>query len=141
MILWRRLDMPGHEMAAITLHRNRWNLAGVALFMHGEHPCRLEYEIECDATWGTRDVTVRDAAAEARCRRPRSGARRVAAIPGVQPRGGRAAIHAAVGINVSLRERTRAVQGRAHRQRRRVRRRLSGRVARGRRERYRGRVS
>jgi uncharacterized protein len=59
MILWRRLDLPGHETAEITQHRNRWNLAGTAMFVHGRLPCRLDYEVECDTTWGTRDVTVR----------------------------------------------------------------------------------
>ncbi len=31
MILWRGLDSPGHESAAITQQRNRWNLAGTVL--------------------------------------------------------------------------------------------------------------
>lgn len=59
MMLWRRLDLPGHETAEITQQRNRWNLAGTAMFVYRKHPCRLDYEIECDMTWGTRDVTVR----------------------------------------------------------------------------------
>ena len=59
MILWRRLDLPGHEAAAITQHRNRWNLSGTALFVYRRQSCRLDYEVECDMSWGTRDVTVR----------------------------------------------------------------------------------
>jgi len=59
MMLWRRLDWPGHEAAAITQQRNRWNLAGVALFAMDGQPCRLDYEIECDMHWGTRDVSIR----------------------------------------------------------------------------------
>src|SRR5438270_10564532 len=59
MILWRRLDHPGHETAEITQQRNRWNLSGTALFAYRRLPCRLDYEIECDMTWGTRDVSVR----------------------------------------------------------------------------------
>ena len=65
MILWRRLDLPGHEGAEITQHRNRWNLAGTALFAYRRQPCRLDYEIECDMLWGTRDVTVRGQIGEA----------------------------------------------------------------------------
>jgi hypothetical protein len=65
MILWRRLDLPGHETAAITQHRNRWNLAGTAMFAYRRQACRLDYEIECDMTWGTRDVTVRGQIGEA----------------------------------------------------------------------------
>jgi hypothetical protein len=59
MIVWLRLDMHGHEAAAITQQRNRWNLSGVALFVYDSQPCRLDYEIECDGNWGTRDVSVR----------------------------------------------------------------------------------
>ena len=59
MIMWKRLDMSGHEAAAITQQRNRWNLSGVALFVYDSQPCRLDYEIECDGNWGTRDVSVR----------------------------------------------------------------------------------
>lgn len=65
MILWRRLDLPGHEAAEITQQRNRWNLAGTALFAYRRQPCRLDYEVECDMTWGTRDVTVRGQIGEA----------------------------------------------------------------------------
>jgi uncharacterized protein len=65
MILWRRLDLPGHEAAEITQQRNRWNLAGTALFAYRQQPCRLDYEIECDMLWGTRDVTVRGQIGEA----------------------------------------------------------------------------
>lgn len=59
MILWRRLDLPGHEAAAITQHRNQWNLSGTALFAYQRQSSRLDYEIECDMHWSTRDVTVR----------------------------------------------------------------------------------
>ena len=65
MILWKRLDLSGHETAEITQHRNRWNLAGTAMFAYRKQPCRLDYEIECDMTWGTRDVTVRGQIGEA----------------------------------------------------------------------------
>ncbi|MDQ2768202.1 MAG: putative glycolipid-binding domain-containing protein [Gemmatimonadota bacterium] len=58
MILWQRLDWPGHDAAAITQQRNRWNLAGTALFVMNEQPCRLDYEVECDMHWGTRDVSI-----------------------------------------------------------------------------------
>jgi uncharacterized protein len=59
MMLWRRLDTPGHEAASITRQRDRWNLAGTALFAHEGKPCRLDYVIECDAGWETREVSVR----------------------------------------------------------------------------------
>ena len=59
MILWRLLASPGHESAAITQQRNRWNLAGTALFAYDGTACRLDYEIECDMSWGTRDASIR----------------------------------------------------------------------------------
>lgn len=49
-ILWRRLDLPGHEAARLsgtTLH-------GAAVFLHENRPCRLDYEIVCDDAWRTR---------------------------------------------------------------------------------------
>jgi uncharacterized protein len=65
MILWKRLDLPGHEAAEIRQHRNRWNLTGTAMFVYRRQPCRFDYEIECDMQWGTRDVTVRGQIGEA----------------------------------------------------------------------------
>jgi hypothetical protein len=58
MILWRRLDIPGHEVAELASDRGGWRLSGVALLAHEGRPCRLEYEISCDATWQTRSATI-----------------------------------------------------------------------------------
>jgi hypothetical protein len=58
VIIWRRLDLPGHEAATVSLVRNRWNLSGVALFAFEGQPCRLDYEIECDSAWSTRDARI-----------------------------------------------------------------------------------
>jgi hypothetical protein len=60
-ILWRRLDLPGHEIATLAGDRSGWHLSGVALLAHEGRPCRLEYEIDCDATWETRTVSIRGA--------------------------------------------------------------------------------
>jgi hypothetical protein len=57
-IMWRRLDMPGHEVAELTASSAGWELQGVALFAHEGQPCRLEYRIACDAEWRTRSVRV-----------------------------------------------------------------------------------
>lgn len=57
-ILWRRLDLPGHEIAELASHDTGWLLSGVALFVHRERPCRLEYAIDCNAEWQTREVRV-----------------------------------------------------------------------------------
>ncbi|HEX5717576.1 MAG TPA: putative glycolipid-binding domain-containing protein [Thermoanaerobaculia bacterium] len=49
MILWRRLDTPGHESARL-IDRS---LSGTAVFLHEGQPCRLEYLLTCDADWRT----------------------------------------------------------------------------------------
>ncbi|MDQ6636082.1 MAG: putative glycolipid-binding domain-containing protein [Gemmatimonadota bacterium] len=63
-ILWRRLDIPGLEVAELAAGRGGWRLSGVALLAHEGRPCRLDYEIACDATWQTRTVTIHGALGE-----------------------------------------------------------------------------
>ena len=58
-ILWRRLDLPGHEAARLTRSAAGWTLAGASVFAHDGRPCGLDYSIECDAEWRTRAATVR----------------------------------------------------------------------------------
>jgi uncharacterized protein len=57
-ILWRRLDMPGHEIAELARADDGWKLCGIALLAHEGQPCRLEYRIVCDAHWRTRSLRV-----------------------------------------------------------------------------------
>lgn len=57
-ILWRRLDMPGHESARVYGDDDGWYLDGAAIFLQGDKPCRLEYFIECDPDWHTTTVIV-----------------------------------------------------------------------------------
>lgn len=57
-ILWRRLDLPGHDAARIVRRTGGWELGGCALFVHGGKPCRLDYRIECDDGWRTRAARV-----------------------------------------------------------------------------------
>jgi len=58
-ILWRRIDLAGHEVAELAPSGAGWRLAGVALFAHEERPCRMEYAILCDAAWRTTQATIR----------------------------------------------------------------------------------
>ena len=53
VVLWRRLDQPGHESARLSFRESRWRLAGTAVFAHRQQPCRLDYEVVCDAEWRT----------------------------------------------------------------------------------------
>jgi len=57
-VLWRRLDVPGHETARVERVADGWRLSGVASFAAAGAPCRLEYTIDCDERWVTRRCEV-----------------------------------------------------------------------------------
>jgi hypothetical protein len=52
-IIWRRLDMPGHESARVFLQDSRWQVDGSAVFVYEREPCRLDYRLECNSDWET----------------------------------------------------------------------------------------
>ena len=49
VMIWRRLDIPGHESARLV----DGHLSGTAVFLHEGQPCRLDYLLVCDADWRT----------------------------------------------------------------------------------------
>lgn len=51
-ILWRSIELKGHEACRLFSQEADWRLAGTAVFSH-DQPCRLEYVIVCDASWNT----------------------------------------------------------------------------------------
>jgi hypothetical protein len=53
VVLWRRLDQPGHESARLYFQQFRWYLSGTAVFAHRQQACRLDYLVVCDAEWRT----------------------------------------------------------------------------------------
>ncbi len=57
-IIWRRLDMPGHESARVYSDGDGCYLDGAAIFLYEKQPCRLEYLIQCDPDWQTAFVSV-----------------------------------------------------------------------------------
>ena len=57
-IVWRRLDVPGHEIAALETAGDGWQLSGTAVFVHDRRPCRLDYVVSCDAAWSTTGAHV-----------------------------------------------------------------------------------
>jgi uncharacterized protein len=57
-ILWHRLDQPGHDAARLEEQGGGYRIEGTAVFGEGEHPCRLDYRVTCDARWHTRSATV-----------------------------------------------------------------------------------
>lgn len=58
LVLWRRLDQPGHEAARLIFHDPFWHLSGTAVFAHDGMPCRLEYLVACSAGWQTLHAKV-----------------------------------------------------------------------------------
>jgi hypothetical protein len=57
-ILWHRLDQPGHEAARLVASPSAWRLEGSAVFLQTNLPCRLDYQIVCNADWETRLASV-----------------------------------------------------------------------------------
>lgn len=57
-VIWRRLNMAGHEYARVFLEDSRWLLEGTSVFVFEKQFCKLDYSIECGADWQTRTVKV-----------------------------------------------------------------------------------
>jgi hypothetical protein len=63
-ILWRRLDVPGHEIGRLVRRDDAWELFGTAVFAHESGPCRLDYSVRCDSGWRTTSARVTGAAGD-----------------------------------------------------------------------------
>ena len=63
-IVWRRIDIPGHEVATIVPAGDGWRLGGVAVLVESGRPCRIEYDIRCDARWTTQRCVIHGHIAE-----------------------------------------------------------------------------
>lgn len=57
-ILWRRIDLPGHEACRLFQFNDEWWLEGTAVFSSDHRPCRLSYFVTCDSSWNTRRGSV-----------------------------------------------------------------------------------
>ena len=57
-ILWRGFILPGHEACRLLSRDSGWHLEGSAVFSHEQHPCRLDYQVLCDAAWRTLSAQV-----------------------------------------------------------------------------------
>src|SRR5688572_24785868 len=57
-ILWRGFVLPGHEACRLFSQDSRWHLEGIAVFSHEQRPCRLDYQVVCDAGWRTLSTKV-----------------------------------------------------------------------------------
>jgi uncharacterized protein len=58
-ILWRRLDVPGHDACRLIQRHDGWDVEGTAVFRLDGAPARLDYRVGCDAAWRSRQGHVR----------------------------------------------------------------------------------
>jgi len=58
-MIWRRLDMPGHDACRLVETTSGWKIAGTAVFRDRSGPAALAYHVEGDAGWRTREAWVR----------------------------------------------------------------------------------
>jgi hypothetical protein len=59
IIVWRRLDLPGHEIGRLERRHDGWQLSGTAVFSHERRPCKLDYVVTCDSGWRTDSAQIR----------------------------------------------------------------------------------
>lgn len=57
-IFWRRIDLPGHELAHLEENDDGWTLRGTAMFLHESGPARLDYVVECDRVFATKSALI-----------------------------------------------------------------------------------
>ncbi|WP_352727989.1 putative glycolipid-binding domain-containing protein [Mesorhizobium sp. M0276] len=57
-ILWRRLDLEGHDACLLSPNDGGHSLEGQAIFIQDGQPCCLAYKLDCDAGWRTRAAQV-----------------------------------------------------------------------------------
>ncbi len=57
-VIWKRLDLPGHESCRVLASEMGWRLSGAAALAADGQACRLDYQIDCDRQWVTQSATV-----------------------------------------------------------------------------------
>src|SRR5262249_25348930 len=57
--VWKRHDLPGHEVCRVLQRDTGWEVAGVAVLVYERQACRLDYVVVCDLQWLTRSTVVR----------------------------------------------------------------------------------
>ena len=58
IMLWRRLDLPGHEIGRLERRGQGWQLSGTALVCYERRPCKLDYLVICDSGWQTESARI-----------------------------------------------------------------------------------
>jgi len=57
-IIWKRLDLPGHDFAQVISAQNGRILSGTAIFLFDDVNCCLNYAVLCNSFWETKKVQV-----------------------------------------------------------------------------------
>jgi len=57
-ILWHGFALSGHEACRLFSQGPYWYLEGTTVFSHEQRPCRLDYQVVCDAAWRTLSAKV-----------------------------------------------------------------------------------
>src|SRR5689334_2737515 len=60
MILWRRTDLPGYEVATLNAMDAGWRLSGTAIFLSERAPSQVDYAVFCTSAWRTESAQVID---------------------------------------------------------------------------------
>ncbi len=58
VIIWRGIELPGHEACRLSSGPDGWHLEGEAVFVHDQKPCQLNYRILCDREWQTQSAEI-----------------------------------------------------------------------------------
>jgi hypothetical protein len=52
-VLWKRVDVPGHDACRLDEGPAAWTIRGTAVFREAGTPAMLAYEVVCDLAWHT----------------------------------------------------------------------------------------
>jgi hypothetical protein len=58
-MLWRRIDVPGHDACRLEQRTDGWCLEGASIFRHRNGPAHIAYSIQCDPNWQTLSGQIR----------------------------------------------------------------------------------
>lgn len=58
-MLWKRLDVPGHDACRLEQREGVWQLEGTAVFRHEGAAARLDYHVTCDEAWRSQRGIIR----------------------------------------------------------------------------------
>jgi uncharacterized protein len=58
-MLWRRLDLPGHDACGLARDGAGWSLRGTAAFLHPAGPASIAYAVRCDSRWQTVSAEIK----------------------------------------------------------------------------------